>query len=135
MKWETFWAGVDKTPGKCWNWTGRQGLDGYGKVKYYLKNCKPHQLAAYLAGLVPSPYLDTHQITHTCGNKLCCNIAHMRVVKKEVRKPVHGNQKLSQTVANKIRYERNKGALLQDLAVKYGVSHNTISRVCRKLVY
>jgi hypothetical protein len=136
MKWNQFWQNVEKRPGGCWIWKGPVELDGYGRATYYYKTCYAHTLAAFLMGLVPSPRPDSElQVEQTCGDKLCCSVAHLRVVKKEVRKTQHGNAKLSPAVAKKIRLDRKKGAKLAELSSKYGVSIMTISRIVRKLVY
>lgn len=44
--------------------------------------------------------------------------------------PAHRAVKLSPEIALEIRAERERGASLQSLAEKYGVSEGQISRIC-----
>jgi len=80
-----FWDKVRQGfPDECWEWTGGT-RNGYGMFAYEPPlPVSAHRMAAYLHGLIPSPYAPHDKlahgfIRHTCDNRLCCNPAHMLV--------------------------------------------------------
>lgn len=64
-------------PGDCWAWTGALNSKGYGCVGVYRKSQLAHRVAYEITfGLIPAGL----QIDHLCGNKRCCNPAHLEAV-------------------------------------------------------
>jgi hypothetical protein len=67
---------IDDSKGDCWLWTGSVG-GGYGRVLLRGTLWQAHRVVyELLVGPVP-PGCVLH---HTCGNKRCCNPAHLEVV-------------------------------------------------------
>ncbi len=129
---------VPGEPGACWMW--QKSLTGrYGQIKltHERRQTYVHRVAYELAhGEIPAH----RQVCHTCDNPLCVNPAHLFVGTS------HDNH---QDTKKKGRYgECNARAVLTDrqvreirallplvkqweLATRYGVSANTISRIAR----
>lgn len=85
---QRYWAKVDvRGPDECWPWTGSLHGDGYGLIWNGENSRKPkcdraHRVAWDLAGneLPVWPKV----IDHTCRNRACQNVRHMRVVPQRV---------------------------------------------------
>lgn len=67
----------------CWEWGGQYNLDRYGVWDVYdvngkrRSNFKVHRLAHELATeRIPQGYV----VHHTCGNRSCCNPAHLEAI-------------------------------------------------------
>lgn len=73
---DRFWANVTKTDG-CWQWPGKPGRNGYGKVSRDNKPLYAHR-AAYELAVGPIP--DGLTIDHLCHNRMCVNPTHLEVV-------------------------------------------------------
>ena len=70
----------------CWIWqgstSGHEGSTrghGYGRITIHGQTCAVHRVMfmSYF-GFIPSKI----QVDHTCGNRLCCNPAHLEAVKQ-----------------------------------------------------
>jgi hypothetical protein len=73
---ERFWSNVDAS-GDCWEWTGRTGLNGYGRFQNGQRANMAHRWAwEHLVGQIP----EGMQIDHLCRNHPCVNPDHLRVV-------------------------------------------------------
>ncbi len=75
---ERFWAQVDQggEPDACWMWTGTVRANGYGVFNLGPRLELAHRLAIELSGVeVPVGFV----VMRLCGNRLCCNPAHMHV--------------------------------------------------------
>jgi hypothetical protein len=71
----SFWSKVEKTWG-CWIWHGAHDSCGYGHFTMDGKKIGAHRMAWFLTnGEMPSQEID-----HTCRNRTCVNVAHMRDV-------------------------------------------------------
>lgn len=70
---------------ECWQWTGshsgRERGGGYGRMTY-----ENHQLTVHRAmATLCYGYIHKKQhVDHKCGNRLCCNPAHLEVVSQKV---------------------------------------------------
>lgn len=63
---------------------------GYGRIQWKGKKWYPHRLMWVLIhGPIPKGY-DIH---HTCGNKKCCNINHMVLMKHHHHSQLHNKTK------------------------------------------
>lgn len=77
-----FWAKVQVgNPDECWNWRGHIGKDGMG---YAYTGPNQKRSAARVAWeMTHGPIVETTRpkmVKHTCGNRLCCNPAHLRLL-------------------------------------------------------
>lgn len=73
---DAFWARVDKT-GRCWLWTGRKDVNGYGDILFKGRRSLVHRVAwMLLRGEIP----EAMTIDHLCMNKACVNPDHLEVV-------------------------------------------------------
>jgi hypothetical protein len=63
--------------GDCLLWTGAESSRGYGRMNLNGERYRVHRLAyEAVHGFVPEHV----HIHHTCGNKLCCNVAHLEAL-------------------------------------------------------
>ena len=73
---------------ECWPWTGMIGKQGYGLIarnKFHgdRRLFHVHEIAYALAHRgEPSPAEQGKVLTFTCGNKSCCNPAHIIAVER-----------------------------------------------------
>lgn len=83
---ERFWKNVDKRgPDECWLWTG--AVNGYGVAIFYAGRTGPVSAMKYTWWAThPTEFPEEFKLEHTCGTKLCCNPAHIRLkVRKRAR--------------------------------------------------
>lgn len=78
---ERFWALVDRSedPATCWNWVGPVHSNGYGIFNLGSRQQLAHRVVPDLLG---QRVQYGSVVMHTCGNRLCCNPAHLRVVSR-----------------------------------------------------
>jgi hypothetical protein len=75
---ERFWVQVDRSAGSeaDWLWTGAVRPNGYGVFNLGVRQELAHRLALELSGVeIPPGFV----VMQTCGNRLCCNPAHLRL--------------------------------------------------------
>lgn len=74
---ERFWEKIRKGPG-CWEWLCTRDKHGYGvfgiRVNNRGKQIRAHRMALELAR---GPIPDGLMALHACGNRGCCNPAHL----------------------------------------------------------
>jgi hypothetical protein len=136
------WANVArKGADDCWPWTASVNADGYASVRVGSTGVLAHRAVFYFHnGALP------HSVCHRCDVPRCCNPAHLfasdhagnmaDMRDKGRRRGItagerNGRARLTSSTADHIKTERAHGALMRDLAAKYGVGLSTISRVCR----
>ena len=70
--------GAGPVSGDCWEWSGWNSGNGYGKVKYRGQTYMAHRLIWTLSGreIERGEVLD-----HLCRNRACVNPQHMEAVK------------------------------------------------------
>jgi len=78
----------------CHLWSGATNNDGYGKFRFGGKFWGVHRLAyTWCLGPIPAGYF----IDHTCHNRNCVRVSHLRVVTRkqnnENRSGAHANSK------------------------------------------
>ena len=131
----------------CWEFTGKFGADGYGKLKRDGKTVRAHR-AFYeaLVGPIPRGLL----VCHRCDNPKCVNPAHLfcgtvldneRDKDAKRRRPppwwvLHPELALrgvknpaSKLTLAQVAEIRRPGAGTNELARKFGVNRTTIQRV------
>lgn len=70
-----FWSQVQVgSDDECWLWTGKIDKSGYGLFNFRFNRNNTHVYAWKMVNSVP---LNRRQLTHICGNKLCCNPKHI----------------------------------------------------------
>ena len=73
---ESFWSRVKKTtPTGCWPWLGYIGAQGYGNLRFNGTQMRSNQVAWMLHNkrIIPAK----GRLMLSCGNKQCCNPAHI----------------------------------------------------------
>jgi hypothetical protein len=62
--------------GECLIWSGARDKDGYGRVRDGNKVHTAHRLAyAFVVGATLDRSI---MLSHTCGNRACCNVEHLK---------------------------------------------------------
>jgi hypothetical protein len=78
---ERFEAGVIRTPGGCWEWSGTHDRNGYAKLSSRREGKKVLMYAHRLAyELYVGPIPERLVIDHLCRNHGCVNPAHLEAV-------------------------------------------------------
>lgn len=69
-----FWRNVDRSDANgCWPWLAGK-VEGYGQIRFFGEKLGAHVVAFRLAyGEVPRGRM----VLHRCGNRACCNSAHL----------------------------------------------------------
>jgi len=128
----------------CWFWKLSVGGPGYGQLFWDGKVQTAHRFAYRLFKGDPAGA----QINHACGNRRCCNPAHLYAGSAKqnfddmVRHGRHvppphkqgsevGNSKLIEEEAAQIKAGLAKGETGASLARRFGVSVSTISLIKR----
>lgn len=146
----SFWEKVNREhPANCWPWTGAISSNGYGSVGWDGKICGAHRVAAFLSGVVASPFWNPSLtvktlVLHRCDNPLCCNPAHLFTgnfqdnsadCKAKSRMVVrhgeaHHSARLTDEIAERIRYAFEYDCIsINELARKYRVTNTAIAKV------
>lgn len=81
---QRFWDNVDiRGEDECWNWQGRIGPDGFGRIVIVKKYLGTHRLAYEFK---KSLLLFGERIEHSCANRLCCNPDHIQLTEASAQK-------------------------------------------------
>ena len=125
-------------PDECWTWSGQVDCRGFGRIRdkrrTFGKDCySAHKLAYQLAN--PNvPVRKNERIDQTCGNRLCCNPAHL-VLRRTESAP--GSPKKAVPPTKEPLSERDKrlgrhmrwfGIQWDDIAYLLGVSTETAQK-------
>ena len=147
-----FWIQAAPDDSGCWNWTGSFDGKGYGRIRGYGR--KGHDLRAHRAAyeMVNGPIPAGNYVCHHCDNPRCVRPDHlfagtqldnMRDMAAKGRQAFqrhpggaprgtrNGSAKLTEADVRAIRRERQEGASLVALGLRYGVNHTTISGIAR----
>ena len=148
-----FWSKVDQRgPDDCWPWTGARSAKGYGRIGVTIDGRKAGIIASRFSFLIYyGPLPPGMMACHTCDNPPCVNPAHLfagtaqtnaqdMVAKGRFRPAAPGRRnprpyapagKLSFADARLIRELHAEGQTQYMLAVQFGVSQPSISKVIR----
>lgn len=140
---QSFWAKVVRIENGCWNWIGSFGGSRYGVFRVGKTLMKAHRFSWLIAH---GTLHEAMRVLHKCDNPRCVNPDHLFIgtqrdnvldmeSKGRARHPhgeAHGLSKLSQSDA---AFIRGNSASLAQLAMRFGVSKQTISRVKRGITW
>lgn len=150
---KNFWNKVNKNGpvpehkpelGPCWIWTAFIDRDGYGMVRLFGRNYRPHRVS-YLMHVGPIP---TGMLTcHACDVRSCLNPQHLFLGTEQENttdmvnkgrhkgeKPgeAHHNAKITEEIVLAIRSRFAAGSIMQkELAKEYGIGNMQVSRIIR----
>jgi hypothetical protein len=139
-----FWSKVDKTPGQgpqgeCWLWTGCKPK-GYGIFQQARRQYRANRIAFYLTrGRDPGDLL----VCHSCDYPPCCRPEHLFIdtgkgnTQDAVQKGRMTGPRLltPQSVKEILQLHLTGRFTAADLAVQFGTSTPTISRLIRGEAY
>lgn len=134
------WARIDRTsPDGCWIWTGavagapphKQGVMLWGGRQEYVSRI----LYEMEHGAIPYG----RYVTHTCGNSLCVNPAHLALDLRRNLNPLdryanedNGRHKLTDAQIAQLRDRYAAGGVTQQaLADEYGIHYSAVSYIVR----
>jgi hypothetical protein len=153
----TFWerkSVVQRVEGMtpCWEWLGEVKANGYGRIYFSGIRQYVHRLAWGLSfGAISKP-----DICHHCDNRRCFNPEHLfegtalenaqdavskgraatgsraistRFPERVVRGEKHPFSKLTECQVREIRNAPRKHGVLSEMAIRFGVHHNTVWNV------
>lgn len=116
---------IDEETG-CWVWNGSIAPNGYGQIRIAGRSDHAHRISYQLHNRAPlSPFQQVH---HVCDNRRCINPDHLMAVTGAENVQAGSLAKLTADLVRQIRAE-DPAVRNRDLAPKYGVSADTISRV------
>lgn len=133
-----FWSKVERSPG-CWEWRGTKNPHGYGIFENNRKRVQAHRFSWEIANGRPIP--EGLVILHACDNPPCVNPAHLSVGthadnvadSKAKRRHTFGRKQHDAKLTEElVREIRGASGTNYELAARYGVSYQTISRVRRR---
>jgi len=132
---------VERVAGGCWIWRGGVNLEGYGFLSNAGRNLLAHRAAVELDGReIPPGAL----VCHHCDNPQCVNPAHLYVgsyqtnADDKVRRGRSNSgerqpfAKLTRFDVFEVRYLRAQGALLTEIAAKFGVAKQTVGDIIQR---
>ena len=131
---------------ECIEWGGYKNSNGYGERTR--KKWLVHRLAYAFANNRSLDSLEGIVIRHTCDNRACVNPSHLIIGtqadnvadaverQRNARGSTHGRAKLTEVIVLQIRKEFNGvSGQVRGLALKFGVRHNTISRIINRKIW
>jgi hypothetical protein len=131
---DRFWSNVDTgTAAECWPWKLSKHNNGYGQVALVIDGkhriLKAHKVAWEIhndARLSPGV-----RSSHTCGNAICCNPAHVIVLPGHIlgadipRGERHGMSKLTERQVRLIKHKLNS-LTTREISDSFRVSYQSI---------
>jgi hypothetical protein len=138
-----FYDKIFYSPDGCWYWTGSTFNTGYGKIGFRLNHISSHRLSYIIHN---GEIINGLQVLHRCDNRLCVNPNHLFLgtIKDNMKDMVlkgrqnkakgenHGHSKLTN---NQVLEIRSSNEYQKDIAKKYGVTQQTISRIKNHVNY
>lgn len=126
--------------GPCWIFTGYV-FNGYGHIWDGGRIRQAHCISFELAG---ERIADGLCVLHRCDNRPCVNPGHLFSGTKknnsedmvgkgrQARGTKNGQAKMTDALVRELRVLRDSGRTLQDLGGIFGLSKQTVSRICRR---
>jgi hypothetical protein len=128
----------------CLEWVGDKDREGYGRIKFKGRRMRAHRLIwEHYCGAPESGLV----VCHKCDNPSCVEIGHLFigtpadnrqdcVIKNRNPNGTSSNRAaFSKEQVIQIRKARRRGERVADIAKRFGVARNTISRICNYLSY
>ncbi len=115
----------------CWEWTASVNWAGYGHFDFYSIR-SAHRFSYYIfKGDLP----EGMEVCHSCDNPKCVNPAHLWLgtrsenISDAAMKGRTNSVKLSPTDVLSMRELHSSGLTVDDLALRYGVSTDTVKDI------
>lgn len=125
---ETFWARVAQgEPDACWPWRSTKNHEGFGVFSWEGRLCQARKMAAFFAGLIPSPRAKT-RVFSTCGHEDCVNPNHLTTERGKSH-AVAEAKRLARAIRD--AYYASDALTRTDVAEVLDVSKSLVSRVVK----
>ena len=130
----------------CWEWTGKQDIQGYGTIYIALTRriVRAHRVAfEFFNGPIP----EDHCVCHRCDNPPCVNPAHLFLgtdAENSADRGAKGRQyigsqvtvsKLNEAAIREIRSRSARGEPTRELCNHFKVHKNTINRAIARITW
>jgi HNH endonuclease len=126
-----FWSYVERRSEKeCWAWLGYVDSKGFGTFE--IAGRKSRTTARLAWELTRGPIARGYVVRHDCGNRTCCNPAHLRLWRHAdyVRAINQGeNNKNTKLTADAVRSIRRDPRSTVAIAAEYGLTRATVSKL------
>lgn len=143
---ERLWEKVKiGSPDECWPFMAASNTHGYGRIGVGGREggtTNAHRAAAEIV-LGPPPRKND-QARHLCGNRICCNPAHLAwgdqsanegdklLHGRDNRGERHGMARLTRDQVRAIRKRLEGGSTMRSLGVEFGVSWQNIQEIAHR---
>lgn len=140
-----------KTPygqsGRCWRWTGRKDLDGYGRQSFEGRHLRAHRLSYALHHGLSDCEIASLDILHRCDTPDCCNPLHLFAgtnddnMQDKVRKNrhTHGEDvhsaKLNESQVVEILRRSTLGESRGSVARDFGIDRSTVRAIANGRIW
>lgn len=149
---ERVWLKVDRSDAAgCWPFigAGTRRPAGHGRIKVSApgERLRCAQVHRVVYESLHGPIPDGMVVRHACDNPPCCRPDHLligtqhdnvrdmhergRAGHGELRGAAHPLARLTDAQVTEIRASRAQGALIRELAERYGIGTSQVSRICR----
>lgn len=118
-------AARTRLEGDCLVWTGAKYPSGYGQIRINDVIVRTHRYAWERAN---GPIPDGVMLDHTCFNRACCNVGHLRLATSgQNNSNRQGANRNSKSGIRGVRYHRQSG-LWQSIVIVNRVEHCKYSK-------
>lgn len=138
----SFWAKVTTGDDGCWLWTASKDGMGYGLFGRIAGQIhRSHRISWVLAH---GPIPDGLCVLHRCDTPNCVRPAHLflgtrdenmrdrQAKQRQARGERAGRALLTEADVREMRQLRSEGALIKELAARYGVKEATVGHACTR---
>jgi hypothetical protein len=125
--------------GDCLEWDGGKDGKGYGSI--HVGQNRYQRVHRYLYQLLVGPLSQGDLLLHSCDNKLCCNIDHLREgtnaenMRDKADRSAIRSRKLDRDKLLSLRRLRDEGRSYRSIGQALNLSHEAVRKAYMKRTY